>query len=601
MKNNNRQKNLLWLFCILSATFIAYLPALNNGFVYDDPLYIANNPVIWQLSVQNIELFFSQFHEGLYLPLTLLSLAIDFHFSEFNPFLYHFTNLLLHVVNTFLVFWLVRCLVSTADKSPTGLNIDKNSLIIAGITALLFGVHTLHVESVAWISERKDVLYALFFIASLICYVKYIKLNRNKYYLYALILFFLAIISKAQAVSLSVTLIAIDFLLDRRLLDKKVILEKIPFLSISLIFGLIGINGIQSSKAVFTETGVFEQVLYACYGFTQYVFKLTIPYNLSAFYPYPETIGVSFPHKYWLYLIPVLAIMAVFVYSIKHSRQVTFGIAFFVINIFLVLQLVPNAPTIMADRYSYVASIGFFFLIGLGYNQILAKKIQFKTTIQICLTAYLLFLTVNTYNRCKIWKDDLVLFDNVLSQYPNVSSALNNRGNAKHALGDYGGAIADFNKLLLRNPDYFEAYYNRGNSKNILGDLTGAIEDYNKAIQLKSDYFEAYSNRGVAKDKMKDYPGAIADYDKAILLNPDYPEALFNRANDKAILGDLKGALQDYDKTIRLKPAFSKAYLNRGMAKIQIGEKQGGCSDLQHAAQLGSEVAYQQSMKFCKN
>jgi len=164
LPNTFSRNNLYWLFGILGITLVAYLPVFQNGFVYDDHLYIAQNPIIWELSIQNIKIFFSQYYEGLYQPLTLWSLALDYNFAELDPSFYHFTNITLHLINTALVFWFIHLLT--------------NHLEITVITATLFGVHTLHVESVAWITERKDVLFTLFFLASLVSYLKYIKVNR---------------------------------------------------------------------------------------------------------------------------------------------------------------------------------------------------------------------------------------------------------------------------------------------------------------------------------------------------------------------------------------------------------------------------------------
>jgi len=580
------KKNQYWIFGLLFITLIAYFPVFQNNFVYDDHLYITENPIIKQLSLQNIKIYFSQHFEGLYQPLTLFSLAIDYYFSELNPSLYHFTNLLLHLINTALVFWLIYLLI--------------NNLEISIITAALFGVHTFHVESVAWATERKDVLFALFFLFSLICYVKYITQYNYKYFFYSLLLFLLSILSKGQAVSLSVSLIAIDFLLGRKLLDKKVIFEKLPFFALSIIFGIVALKGAGTLNDA-TIFPFYERVLFASYGFTEYLLKLIFPLNLSVFYPYPDKIGGSIPFSYWLYPIPVIAIIALFFYSLKRNKLLAFGIAFFAINIFLVLQLIPNAPTIISDRYSYIPSVGFFFLIGVGYKKILENRYQLKNTVQFIFILYVLLLTIGTFNRSKIWKDDLTLFDDVLSKYPKVWLAYNNRGIAKSDAGDFSGAIQDYNNAINLHPKHVNAYTNRGKAKMELGDLQGAINDYNKAVQLEPNDAGIYLNRGVVKDKLNDLSGAIDDYSKAIQLKPQYPEAYYNRGSDKAMLRDLNGALTDFNKSIELNPEFAKAYLNRGMINIELGQKDAGCMDLRKASKFGSEMAYNLIKKYCSN
>ncbi|NJO90347.1 MAG: hypothetical protein HC831_16430, partial [Chloroflexia bacterium] len=236
--------------------------------------------------------------------------------------IYHFTNILLHLINTLLVFWLTWLLIGKFE--------------ISVLTALLFGLGTTHVESVAWISERKDVLYALFFIASLISYVYYLKKKEFKYYIYALILFVLSLFSKGQAVSLAITLFIIDFLYERKLLNAKVMIEKAPFFILAAIFGMVAIKAQQAGNALHNSDSYefYKRIGFAGYAFTQYLIKLTVPIGLSAIYPYPDIINKSIPGFYWLFMIPSLLVAYAFFYYLKRNKLFAFCIGFLLLILF---------------------------------------------------------------------------------------------------------------------------------------------------------------------------------------------------------------------------------------------------------------------------
>ncbi|RLD65704.1 MAG: hypothetical protein DRI95_08045, partial [Bacteroidetes bacterium] len=267
-----RNKILLWSAIIILITTAAYFPAFQNGITnWDDDNYITNNPTLKQISTENIKQIFSEYYMGNYHPLAMFSLSFDYQIGgenaegEIQAWIYHFTNVLLHILNSLLVLWLVYLLLGRFD--------------MAVVAALLFGVHTLHVESVAWISERKDVLYALFFIASLISYIYYINKKDIKFYAISLLLFTLSLLSKGQAVSLAVTLLAIDYLFNRKLLDKKVIVEKAPYFILALIFGIVAIYAQKAGDALHDENSYefYKRIGFAGYTFTQYILKLFLP------------------------------------------------------------------------------------------------------------------------------------------------------------------------------------------------------------------------------------------------------------------------------------------------------------------------------------
>jgi len=512
----------------------------------------------------------------------MLSLNIDYKIAgldkndEFIAWIYHFTNVFLHVLNTLLVFWLVYLLFSKIE--------------IAIVASLLFGVNTMHVESVAWISERKDVLYALFFIASLISYTYYVKNNKIKYYVFAFILFILSLLSKGQAVSLAVTLIAIDYLFNRKLLNIDVIAEKIPFFIFAIGFGIVAIYAQKAGNALHDSNSYefYKRIGIAGYTFTTYILKLILPINLSAIYPYPDIILKTIPTYFYFYLIPSFSVVYLAYRFINKSKIISFSIAFFVINIFLLLQLIPVGSAIMADRYSYIPSIGFFILLGWAFYKIQEKLKNNKSIAYFILFIYAAILSVLSFQRCQIWENSLTLWDDTIEKSPKAVVAWNNRGSTKDKAGNHKDAIEDFTRALVYKPDYKHAFYNRGtarkdHAKEIADSnlVKMAIDDFNEALSLDSLFIEAYHNRGLAKEIFSEYAkskaaltkilnSALNDYNKTIKINPNYENAYVNRGVIKGKLGNSIEAIKDFNKAIEFDPKNASAYSNIGLANAKM-------------------------------
>jgi protein O-mannosyl-transferase len=594
-----KNKIILWLAIILITSFIAYSPALRNGITnWDDDQYILKNPWLQELSAENIKSIFTEYYMGNYHPLAMLSLSIDFQIGgldekgEIKPFIYHFTNIALHLINTILVFLLVYLLFARFE--------------IAVISSLLFGLSTLHVESVAWISERKDVLYALFFIASLCAYTLYVKRNKSKYYVYSLIFFILSLFSKGQAVSLAITLFAIDFLFERKLLEKRVLLEKIPFLLLALIFGLVAIKAQQAGNAMHDTDSYefYKRIGFAGYAFTQYLVKLLIPLNLSAIYPYPDIINKSIPAHYWLFLIPSLLTAYAFFYFLKRNRIISFCIAFFTINIFLLLQLIPVGSAIWADRYSYIPSIGYYALLGWLLFELSMKFRNNRLLIYSFTGVYLIVIGIASFNRTQVWETSLRLWDDTLEKSPKAVVAWNNRGSIKDKAKKHQEAIDDFSEAIRLKPDYTHAFYNRGTARrNRATELKDsslfkeAIADFDFAIKLNHAFVEALHNRGMTKDNLADFArtneernklllSALEDHDKTVELKPDYENALLNRGVIKGKLGRFDEAIADFDRAIKMAPDSAQGYANRGLAKDFKKDYASAIADFNKAIEL---------------
>ena len=589
----NKKQLRIGLIFIIFITLFAYGNAFKGDFLnWDDNLYVTENPSIKSLDIQNIKTIFTNSFVGNYHPLTMLSLALDYSIAGQNPRLFHVVNILLHLINTLLVFVFIRSLFRLKYREKKNLS-EKTFFYAALISATIFGVHTIHVESVTWISERKDVLYAFFFLLSLISYLHYCANPTKKAYIFSMLFFLLSILSKAMAVSLPVVLLVIDYYFERKLFSKKIIIEKIPFFSLSLLFGIIAVNVQKTTGAVMdiVDYNFFNRVVIAGSNVVQYLFKLLIPYNLSGVYPYPELNNGSLPFLYWFGFILAIALLYYLIRQLPRNRNISFIILFFLVNVFLVLQLFPVGESIMADRYLYIPSIGYSFLFGYFYLNRVERNAKPTMVIPIILAVYVFSLVFITRERNKVWDNNLIFWTNVIDQYPNVHKAYNNRGKDKLDRKDFQGALIDFTKVIQLDSSNFDAYINMGVTKNSMGLFEESLVDYNKAFTLHAPSALFFSNRGVTYLNMKKFESALFDFNKAIELNPASPQFYFNRALAKSGMGNNEDALNDFDKSLLYDANFSKAYAERGMLLYHKGDLQKAMADLNKSIDLTSENA----------
>ena len=350
---SSTEKNQYLVYGIIIVLFIismiAFYPIVKNDFIstWDDSVYIINNQLLHDLSWQGIINIFSYGDEfqkliNNYHPLTIFSLAFNYKISGLSPASYHLTNMILHGFNAVLAFLFVYLLC-------------RRRIWPALISGLFFAIHPMHVESVAWISERKDVLYAFFFLAGLIAYLKYLENEKVWKLGIALFLFIFSCLSKAMAVPFPLILLLIDYLMRRRF-SWKLIIEKIPFFIIALIIGFMSVH-LQSMSAInkFETFTLYQRTMHASYGFIAYILKFFNPSDLSAFYPYPAitTTGLL-PISFRIapYICIIVAGLLIWVSTRKGEipRVIVFGILFYFFTIILVLQFLSVGKAIMADR-----------------------------------------------------------------------------------------------------------------------------------------------------------------------------------------------------------------------------------------------------------
>lgn len=606
---------------VLVFTFLLYSRALFNNFVYlDDDQYILTNPFLRDFSFKGVWAIFSSFYFSNYHPLTTLTFFFEYSLFGTNPFPYHLFNLLLHLLNIWLVYKLVEKLSGTR--------------ICALVAALLFGIHPMHVESVAWISERKDVLYACFYLSSLMVYLRYLETgHRIKFYLGSLSLFLFSLLSKSAAVTLPVLLVAIDIYKDRKI-NIKSILEKIPFFILSLVFGILTILSQKSGGAIndFSSAyDILDRFFIIVYSIAFYVVKLIAPVNLSAMYYYPISDGGALPLQYY-FSLPFILVIGWLLFKTKSFRkEAMFGVLFFLIAISVMLQFVTFGYALTAERYTYISYIGFFYIAGQAMSNIEKNRILKIAT--ILFSFFVFVFTIQTWNRIGAWKNGDVLINDVIEKNPTIYDGYWTRANLKNTKGDLQGALIDFDKVIEYRPDFASGHRMRGDIRLKLGDYEGAIEDldraisldptiaeaYNirgnayyksgnlksafldcdKALELNPKLVEAYNNRCMLKAISGDTAGAMADINKSIELSPNNADSYSNRANIKVMMKNFKDALDDFNHSLKLNPDNGMVYFNRGISRLNLNDNAGACEDWKRAMELGNNAASQLIGQYC--
>jgi tetratricopeptide (TPR) repeat protein len=580
IKSNSSATNsttaILWPMAVVLLTFIAFFPALKGEFTnWDDSGYVTENMMIRGMNLKEI---FSSYVQGNYHPLTMLSYAFEYHFVQLKPWLYHFDNVLLHCLNALLVFVFIKKLCGKPE--------------IAFITATLFGIHPMHVESVAWASERKDVLYVFFLLLALISYLRYVQNKEGKTLNFAatLLFFICSGLAKGQAVALAPLIVLVDFFLAREF-NRKLLLEKVPIFLIAITFGIVAIMAQHSSDAIQSAKlfSFFERIMFASYGFMAYIAKLIIPVKLSAFYPYPikSAVNGSFSALYYICPVIVASLLFIVLKFMRSNRFVLFGLGFFCVTIVFVIQLLGVGSTIMADRYSYLPYVGLFFLIGYGFHALIEKKATLKPTLIGALGIFGAVLIFTTRARCEVWASSVNLWTDVIEKYKNVPVAYNNRGLFYKGLGKYDLALIDYNNAEKVDPTYQATYENRANIYFLTNHFEESLKDVAHALKLKSNSEVAINTRGAVYFNQGKYDLALKDFDAAIKIKKDYFEAYRNRGNAYSVLGNFDAALADYNFYLKFDSKFNQMYYWRGIAHYNLKLYDNSINDLSTAIKMG--------------
>lgn len=558
----------VFLLALLAAlvTALNFIPSLRNGFTrWDDGFNLLDNLWIRDLSVSGAAKIFTSFFYSMYQPMPLLSYSIEYHFFGLDPVVYHSVNLTLHVLNTLLVFWAAHLL--------------SRNKFTAFITALLFGIHPMHVESVAWVTERKDMLYSFFFLAALVLYLCYRRTIQKKYYIFGLISFILSLMSKPSGLFFPVILLFVDLMAQGRLI-KKNFSEKIPFFLASLIFGAIGLMG-HTAISRHTAFGSPDHVLYSAYAVLFYLTKLIIPVRLSCLYLLPEKVNGLLPPMYLVSPALLLLLAACVIRAGRRSREIVFGSFFFLFTILPALEIIPINPSIVFDRYTYLPSIGMFMIIGGGIHAIFLKRSMVamvaKTLILILLPIYFGVLSTLTWNRCQVWKDSVTLWTDALKNYPRRMAYLN-RGCAYQEKGEYQKAIEDYKKIFGSRScektmihDH-EVLNSIGLSYASMGEYKKALAYYKRSIQLDPHYAPAYNNLGGLYQAEGEPELSFQNFQRALELDPALWSAHAGLAELHMSRREFKPAAEAYERALNLNPLRSEIIPRLARAYAELGQ-----------------------------
>ncbi len=509
-KNINESHKKIIIYILLAVVTLAvYWQVHQFDFVnIDDNVYVTNNLNIKSgLSLDGLRWAFSTTYADFWHPLTWLSLMLDYQLFGLNAGGYHVTNLFLHILSTLLLFWLFHRMT--------------NQVWPSAFLAAFFALHPLHVESVAWISERKDVLSAFFWMLTLCCYVYYTERPLIKRYLLVLFSFILALMSKPMVVTLPLIMMLMDYWPLRRFESQKgnvflwQIKEKWPLVILSIFFSLITIHIQPELLIKGWPLPLKSRIINALHSFVIYLEKTFWPQDLTVCYPF--LVQASF----WQILGAVSLILLISIATILKRKSLPYlftGWFWYVLVLLPVMGIIPVGSNAMADRFTYLPSIGLSIMLAWGVPHLFKNKSLRKKFLFLGAGAILIIFSVITWKQCGYWKNSLTLFGNALRVDSHSYHALIN-------LASYKAEKSDFKEAV---------YY------------------YHKAIQIKPDQADAFNNRAVVYAKMGQLQSAIDDFNRAMHLQPHNPDIYTNRANLYLNHGDIASGCNDAKKACEL-------------------------------------------------
>lgn len=553
MNMTNSKKKLIVYVILTVMTIAVYWQVNQYDFVYmDDEIYVTGNTRIQsEISWEGIRWAFSTKYSGLWNPLIWLSLMFDYQLYGLNAGGYHITNLILHILSTLLLFWLFKRMTGTIWKSA--------------FVAALFALHPLHVESVAWIAERKDVLSAFFWILTLCLYVYYTEKPALKTYTLSLFLFVCAIMSKPMVVTLPLIMILLDYWPLKRFQHRedgsnskefaweksfsRLLLEKIPFFVLSTLLVIITLYNPNHTKSEIFLLN--SRLANATVSFVTYLGKTFWPYDMAPFYPFLSQIRV------WQIMgafLLIILISAAVVVMAKRMPYLFVGWMWFSIIIAPVIGIIQINQQAMTDRYHYLPSIGIGIMLAWGIpylikNINIRKKILFPVAI-----TFLAIMAILAWKQCGYWKSTIEI--------------------SKHTLH------------VTKNN--YVVNYCLASTLATEGKMEDAIYYYNEAIRLNVDYSEAYNKRGTVYAHLGQYQRAIEDYSQVIRMRPDYPEAYNNRGLVYCHIDQYQSAINDFSMAISLKKDYADAYNTRGAVYLNQSNNELGCQDARKACEFGN-------------
>ncbi len=600
-------KEHLVLTLAVIVTLVIYFKLLFFGHIsWDDPEMVFKNEMVRDFNLKGL---FTNHFVGNYIPVTMFAHSLAWFLFETSDGGHHALNIFLHIINGILVYRL-------------GKRLFKNE-VVANLGAILFLVHPIQVESVAWISELKNIVSTTFYLSGILSYLKFTETQGKKNYLLCFLFFVLGCLSKSSVVVFPLSLICVDLIVHQKMSFNSFI-NKIPFFIISLLIGFINIKA-QTADLFINhahEFPYYQRFGFAGFALFKYILLILYPLNLSVIYPYPEIKTQVFAGGFF-----ILAAISgfIFLFIRKKNMTITALILFVLVNLILVLQILPFGEVLYADRYLYIPLIGFGWLIGT-----LVSKIKVQTRFISILV--LLFFSVFSFARTNVWKSASVLYEDILKKYPTQFIALNSAGVESMFLNEDGKALEYFNRAASAAPRNYKSFYNRGllylkNNKPeqaiksfnqtlelydyvkaytgrasayyMLGDISKAMNDAQLALQTDKNNARAHFVLANCYNDLNKLDEAMQEYNKSIELNKNEADFYFKRAITFGKKQDFRSCLSDLIVCLQLNPVYYEAYYWKGVAKVNL--KQNPCEDFKIAAQHNFEPAITAFNKYCRN
>ncbi|MBW1981220.1 MAG: tetratricopeptide repeat protein [Deltaproteobacteria bacterium] len=618
---------------ILVSTAIVYGNSLHNDFTnWDDTELVVKNVSIRSLDSKNIVKIFTPKKGKTYQPVRVLSYAIDYRLWNLNPLGYHISNTALHGLSAIILYLLLTAVL----KRLRGEEYDGSNRMVALCTALLFVMHPVNVEAVAWISSRKYVLLALFYI---LAFYLYVEAEREKTsfscYILSIVVYLLALLSSPFSVTLPAVLYLYDYCRHTDLnffyILRKKFLYYLPYLFLSIVQTILLLNLVATGTGAAIKSHYHNNPLYTLllmlWALYDYFRNMLLPFWLNNWYL--ENISYDFP--VYKIIIAACILLSLIIYVTvrpkKWQRLPLFCFGWFFITLLPVTNIIPISTKI-ADRYLYLPGIGLFLWFSLILENFLYTHPAKRLRTFAVSTAAVILLTSLSYlsiERNKVWQNSVSLWSDSLSKtpnnrtahlnlgqalgdegrleeamahyqealrlYPNYAEAHNNLANALLQQGKLDQAIAHFNKALQLLPGFAEAHNNLAVALLQQGKIKQATEHYYAAVQLNPESAQAHNNLGVLLEHTGQLQQAITHYAKAIEIDPEYAEAYNNLGNVLSRKGNLGAAVAAYAKALALKPNYAKAHNNLGVALARQGKLEQAISHFQQALHLKPEFA----------
>jgi len=546
----------LWYLLAPLCVLVAFWPALRAGWVnWDDDIAVQNNPWLRELSADSLRWMFTESRVGHWTPLAWLSLAVNHALHGFDPFGYHLGNVLLHAASAWLAAFVFEALLARAVPDWQLARLRSAALV----GALLFALHPLRVESVAWITERRDVLSGVLWLGTLWAWLAACapgvsaRARRVRLGL-AFACFALSLLSKAWGLTFPALLLVLCLWPLRRLGPgerRAALLELAAFAVLACVGGGLAIWAQSRDHATIAlaEHTLFERFLQACYGVAFYAGKTLLPLDLHALYPLPRELGLDQPRFLWPAVLVPLATLALLACARRVPWACTAWCAFG-ITAAPILGFTQSGVQLAADRYTYLACLPFALLAGAA----LARWTGVRGTWIAGLALGALF-GVATWRQCGHWRDSRALWERVLSIDGENYVALYKRGKARYDLGDVEGAVLDYRRAIVVDPHAAPAWFHLGDAERMRGQSAEALAAYEKALELRPDEPVYLGRRGTYLAELGEPARGLADLDRALERMPNDLGVRVSRASARLLLGDARGAVEDIELALARAPA----------------------------------------------